>query len=92
MRKSIIQDFVMASASKSRSSVPQRRRHTAAGIREAIRQEIIAGNFAPGAQLPTHINLAARFGVSNVTIQHALKQLAADKFIEIRPRIGLFCR
>ncbi len=62
----------------------------AARIRETIREEIIAGKLEPGEQLPPHITLAERFGVSNVTVQSALKQLAEDAFIRIRPRIGSF--
>lgn len=63
---------------------------SAAGVRDAVRDAIIAGRHAPGDQLPTHVELADHFGVSNVTIQNALNQLAGDGFIEIRPRVGSF--
>ncbi len=66
------------------------KRHGAAGIRDALRREIIDGALAPNTKLPTHLVLSQRFGVSNVTIQNALNQLAADGFIEIRPRVGSF--
>ncbi len=60
----------------------------AAGVREALRGEIVAGALPPGARLPTHAELAARFGVSNVTIQRALGQLEAEGFVVGRPRLG----
>jgi DNA-binding LacI/PurR family transcriptional regulator len=55
-----------------------------------MRREIVSGRLAPGDRLPTHVDLARHFGVSNVTIQNGLNQLAGDGFIEIRPRVGSF--
>lgn len=63
---------------------------SASGVREAMREEIVSGRLAPGDRLPTHVDLARHFGVSNVTIQNGLNQLAGDGFIEIRPRVGSF--
>jgi DNA-binding LacI/PurR family transcriptional regulator len=63
---------------------------SAAGVREAMREEIVSGRLGPGDRLPTHVELAEHFGVSNVTIQNALNQLAGDGFIKVRPRVGSF--
>lgn len=63
---------------------------SAAEVRELVRREIVTGRLAPGDRLPTHVDLAEHFGVSNVTIQNALNQLAGDGFIHIRPRVGSF--
>ncbi len=65
-------------------------RRPAVVVREALRSEIVSGRLRPGQRLPTHVELAARFGVSNVTVQHALNRLAAEGVVEIRPRAGSF--
>jgi DNA-binding FadR family transcriptional regulator len=44
-------------------------------ISEAIRQSILDGTLAPGAQLPTEAELAATFSVSRPTLREALREL-----------------
>lgn len=61
---------------------------SAAAVQDALRREIVAGKPPPGGQLPTHAELARRFGVSNVTIQRAMAQLEAEGFVRGRPRAG----
>ncbi len=62
----------------------------AALVRETIRDEIVAGVLPPGAPLASHLRLARRFGVSNITVQQALSQLAEQGFLDVRPRLGSF--
>ncbi|MDQ0379751.1 aminotransferase-like domain-containing protein [Amycolatopsis thermophila] len=47
---------------------------------------------APGAQLPSTRALVARFGASPVTVQKALRELAAHGLVESRPGVGNFVR
>ena len=47
---------------------------------------------APGARLPSTRELTARFTASPVTVQSALRALAARGLIETRPGVGTFAR
>jgi DNA-binding LacI/PurR family transcriptional regulator/DNA-binding transcriptional regulator YhcF (GntR family) len=61
----------------------------AAGYRvvvEAVRQGIVKGLYAPGALLPTRIELESRFGVSRNTVQRAMSLLHRDGFIRMAGR------
>ncbi|WP_342002112.1 GntR family transcriptional regulator [Microbacterium sp. LWH7-1.2] len=51
---------------------------------EAIREMVIAGELAPGSRV-TEPLLAKRFGVSRVPVREALRVLAAEGFIDLRP-------
>lgn len=44
-------------------------------IRENLRQEILEGNYAPHARLPSEKSLMGQFGVSRITIRQALSDL-----------------
>lgn len=57
---------------------------------QALRRQILAGDYPPGAQLPNQVELASRLGVSVVTAQLALKQLEQEGFLEARHRQGRF--
>ena len=54
---------------------------------EALEQEIVTGELAPGARLD-EASLAARFGVSRTPVREALNQLVASGLVELRPRRG----
>lgn len=54
-------------------------------------REWIAGA-APGARLPSTRALAARYGAGPVTVQKALRTLAAQGSVESRPGVGTFVR
>jgi len=56
----------------------------------ALRAEIVSGVFKPGSRMPSHLQLVNRFGVSGVTVQHALNQLIRDGFLYSLPRKGTF--
>ncbi|WP_160050637.1 MULTISPECIES: PLP-dependent aminotransferase family protein [unclassified Nocardiopsis] len=47
---------------------------------------------APGARLPSTRALVARYGASPVTVQKALRVLAAQGMVESRPGVGTFVR
>ncbi|WP_344427348.1 aminotransferase-like domain-containing protein [Streptomyces lavendulocolor] len=47
---------------------------------------------APGARLPSTRALVARYGASPVTVQKALRTLAARGMVESRPGVGTFVR
>ena len=56
-------------------------RQVAARLRAAITE----GRLPIGRELPTEARLAAGFGVSLITVRHALRELEADGMIEKRP-------
>jgi DNA-binding GntR family transcriptional regulator len=56
-------------------------------IADQIRDDILAGRYAPGAVLP-QTELAACYGVSRIPIRDALQSLAAEKLVEILPGKG----
>jgi DNA-binding GntR family transcriptional regulator len=74
--------------------------HPAAGTREEaqgplyrrllqlLKQEIIAGVYPVGAQLPTEEALCKRFSVSRHTVREALRQLRADGLVVSRRGAG----
>jgi len=52
-----------------------------AAIAHALRDEILAGELAPGSPLPSEAQLSARFEVSRGTIRHALAALRGEGLI-----------
>ncbi len=61
-----------------------------AGIVRELRDEMLAGTFAPGQRLPTRIELEQRFAASSRTVQKALDILVADGFVIADGRRGTF--
>jgi len=59
-------------------------------IVEALRTEIVTGAFRPGGQMPTQHELVMRFGVSGMTVQHALGELVREGFLCTLPRRGTY--
>ncbi|WP_236238831.1 PLP-dependent aminotransferase family protein [Streptomyces sp. CC228A] len=57
-----------------------------AGLKEWI------ATAAPGARLPSTRALVAQYGASPVTVQKALRALAAQGMVETRPGVGTFAR
>jgi GntR family transcriptional regulator len=53
-------------------------------IERTLRAEITHGTVAVGTELPTEAQLAARFGVSLITVRHALRDLEAAGLIRKR--------
>ncbi len=59
-------------------------------ISAALKAEIGAGSYAPGAKLPTEAELAHRFGVNRHTVRHALAALADSGLVQSRRGSGVF--
>ena len=55
-----------------------------------IRDDIAASRIEAGSRLPSKRALAAHLGVSVITVEGALAQLAAEGYIEPSPRRGFF--
>ena len=58
-------------------------------VADRLAEEIIRRQLVPGTRLDEH-SLAERFGVSRTPVRDALRQLAATRLVEQRPRRG-FC-
>jgi DNA-binding GntR family transcriptional regulator len=56
-------------------------------LSSAIQTEILEGKLAAGTRLE-ELALSRRYGVSRTPIREALRQLAATRLVEIRPRMG----
>ncbi len=59
-------------------------------IVRAIREDIVSGRYAPGAQFPFRTELSEVFGVTPVTLQRAFDHLRDEGFIYARGRGGTF--
>jgi GntR family transcriptional repressor for pyruvate dehydrogenase complex len=59
-------------------------------VAETLRQRIGAGEFLPGAKLPSEAKLTGVFGVSRTVIREAIAALAADGIVEPRQGAGLY--
>lgn len=56
----------------------------------ALRQKILGGSLASGAQLPTERELAEEYGVSGATVREAVRALAAMGFVDVRHGSGSY--
>jgi len=59
-------------------------------IAEKLRAQIESGELAPGAQLPTELELRDRYESSRNTIRDAIKRLTSQGLVETRPGQGTF--
>ena len=59
-------------------------------IRQVIEQELADEELVPGQRLPSEEELADRFGVSRMTVRHALHQLAAEGVLTRVQGLGTF--
>ncbi len=59
-------------------------------IKALITQRLIAGEWAPGVAIPSEMDLAARFGVSQGTVRKAIDELAAENILIRRQGKGTF--
>lgn len=57
-----------------------------------LRARIMAGDLAPGSQLPSTVHLVEEFGVSNTTVQKALSVLKAEGYLTSRQGKGVYIR
>lgn len=56
----------------------------------ALRDQILAGQIAPGQKLPTEGQMTETFGVSRTVVREAIATLAADGLVEARQGAGVF--
>lgn len=61
-----------------------------AKVEAALTSDILAGDLAPGSQLPPEDRLIERFGVSRTTVRKAIENLVARGQVEIRRGKGTF--
>jgi GntR family histidine utilization transcriptional repressor len=61
-----------------------------ARIKQALKDALARGDYAPGAQLPSESALVAEFGVSRMTVGRALNELAAEGLVERVQGVGSF--
>lgn len=59
-------------------------------IKSLITQSLIAGEWAPGAAIPSEFDLADRYGVSQGTVRKAIDELAAENILMRRQGKGTF--
>lgn len=59
-------------------------------IAATLREGIAAGQYGPGAKLPTEAEFAARFGVNRHTVRRALADLAEAGLVRSRRGAGVF--
>jgi GntR family transcriptional repressor for pyruvate dehydrogenase complex len=57
-----------------------------------LRDQVLAGEYAPGQKLPTEQRLSEGFDVSRTVVREALATLAADGLVEPRQGSGVFVR
>jgi DNA-binding GntR family transcriptional regulator len=55
-----------------------------------IAADITSGAMAPGARLPTEVELAAQYQVSRVTIRRAVKELSGHGLVVVSHGRGTF--
>lgn len=59
-------------------------------IQSDLRERVVLGELAPGAQIETEQELMAHYGVSRATVRQALSGLVAEGLLEIRRGRGTF--
>ncbi|MEU1308767.1 GntR family transcriptional regulator [Streptomyces cinnamoneus] len=57
-----------------------------------LRDEIMSGDLAPGAKLPSTVQLTSRFDASNATVQKALQLLKDERLVIGRPGAAVTVR
>jgi DNA-binding transcriptional regulator YhcF (GntR family) len=57
-----------------------------------LRDSLLSGDFAPGARLPSHTELAAQFGVATLTVRHVLAHLEQEGLVSREHGRGTFAR
>jgi GntR family transcriptional regulator len=75
------------SAMESADPVPKYLR-----VRDWLIDLVLSGELSNGDKLPSESDLVRRFGVSRVTVRHALEALRTEGFIESRHGKGWFAR
>ena len=61
-----------------------------ARVKQYLKDELEAGRWAPGAQMPSEADLVAQFGVSRMTVHRALRELQDAGLITRLQGVGTF--
>ncbi|WP_055526621.1 GntR family transcriptional regulator [Streptomyces graminilatus] len=61
-------------------------------IASDLRQRIVSGEYGPGSQLPMMRDIAASYGVSDITVRKAYALLTREGLVESRRRSGVFVK
>jgi len=61
-------------------------------IAQALREDIVAGRFAPGSRLPNETQLAERFAVNRHTLRQAVRALMHEGHLRVVQGSGTFVR
>jgi CheY-like chemotaxis protein len=61
-------------------------------VYDALRATILSGERVPGDQLPSHLRLAAEYGVAPLTLRQVLAQLEAEGLVSREHGRGTFVR
>jgi GntR family histidine utilization transcriptional repressor len=59
-------------------------------VKDHLKSGLAAGRWRPGALMPSEAELVARFGVSRMTVNRALRELAAEGLVERVQGVGTF--
>ena len=71
---------------------PINRQFVSEQVYEQLKHQLLTGEWKPGDKIPSENELAAAFGVSRVTVRHALQKLTALGLIETRVGEGAFVK
>ena len=71
------------------SDQPQEKGPRYLKVKEHIMARIASGEFGPGSRVPSENELVSRFGLSRMTVNRALRELAADGWLNRRPGVEL---
>ena len=72
------------------AAIPARKNQTQGDrVRAAIEMDIVSGRFLPGAKLDEK-TLSERYGASRTPVREALKHLASEGLVELRPHASAY--
>ncbi len=61
-------------------------------VADGLRAAMDGGDFAVGDKLPSYAELAARYGISHMTVKQAIALLKADRRVVAKQGLGVFVR
>ena len=59
-------------------------------VKQHLKEGLATGQWPPGALMPSEAELVARFGVSRMTVNRALRELQAEGLVERTQGVGTF--
>lgn len=80
----------MDTAVRPRAAAPAAALAPYARVKQHLKQALARGRFPPGALMPSEADLVARFGVSRMTVNRALRELQAEGLVDRVQGVGTF--